>query len=93
MIKTILLAAITLATFTTESQARPQIWNFLGGVVVGSALANTYAYSAPPVYYVEQPRYYYSEPPVVYYSRPQRYCREPQVIYYSQPVYSHRRCR
>lgn len=94
MIKSTILAAIALLSVATESQARPQIWSFLSGVAVGSALANNYSYgysSGPVYYYSEPPRYYRPEPPVVYYSQPHYYYREPQVVYYGRPAYG--RCR
>ena len=94
MIKSTILAAIALLSVATESQARPQIWNFLGGVVVGSAIANNYNYGyncGPTYYYATSPNYYYSAPPVAYYPQSRYYYREPQVVYYGRPTY--RRCR
>ena len=94
MIKTTILAVIALATFASESQARPQIWNFLGGVAVGSALAYTYDYGYAPGsvhYYVEPQRYRQCDPYVTHYARSRYYYREPQVVYYGRPVYG--RCR
>lgn len=78
MFKTSLLAAFALVTFTNESQARPQAWSFLGGLAVGSVLANGYAYSAPPIYYTPPPTYYYP-PRVMYYQQP------PPAVYYREP--------
>lgn len=96
MIKSTILAAIALLSVATESQARPQIWSFLGGVAVGSALANNYnygyGYSSGPVYYYSEPsRGYRPQPPAVYYPQSRYYYREPQVVYYGRPAYG--RCR
>lgn len=59
----------------------------LGGIAVGTAIADTIAH--PPVYYAPAPA------PVYYTAPPANYCPSPAVVYqpapvvvYSQPVYA-----
>ena len=76
------LRALLLASVAAALQYAPPAtaggrhggW-FIGGLVVGAALAPRYAYPAP---FYHHPRVYYAPPPVYY---------PPQVVYTAPPVY------
>ena len=68
-----LLGAATLAAALqpapAEAHGRRAGW-FVGGLVVGAALAPRYVYSYPAPVYYSPPPYYVAPPPVVYTSPP-----------------------
>lgn len=77
VLRALLLAGIAAALqYAPPAQAggRHGGW-FIGGLVVGAALAPRYAYPAP---FYHHPRVYYAPPPIYY---------PPQVVYTAPPVY------
>lgn len=77
--KTALLAATTLITLATSSQAGPSWKDVLKEVVIASA--------QPQYVYVAQPGYCYTPPRVIHYAQPPYHCRE---MYQPRPVYRDR---
>ena len=78
-----LLTGLSAAVYSPAAEARC-CWRggwFLGGAIVGSALARPYYYA--PAYVYPAPAYY---APPVYYTPPVYYAPPPQVVYLNPPV-------
>lgn len=84
------VAALLQFSIPAEAHGRRAGW-FVGGVVIGAALAPRYVHPAP-VYYRAWPHLYYAPPPVVYsaptvvYTAPPAVVAPPPIVYAPPPA-------
>ena len=91
-LRNLLAASIGIATLAValhpapaQAHGRRAGW-FVGGLVVGAALAPRYVYSYPAPVYYPPPTYYVAPPAVVYTQPPVVYTQPPVVVQQPAPV-------